>query len=169
MKIRYVEGDATKPIPHPIIIPHVVNDVGAWGAGFVLALSEKWPLAEHSYLLWSAAGYPAHLGQHLNLPPFQLGQVQFVDVTGPQQSIFVANMCAQTGLMSRRNQVPLVRPALANCMRKVREFALEHHAVIHAPRFGSGLAGGRWEDIEALIEKHWLSAGIPVTIYDFTR
>lgn len=43
--LTLVQGDATEPqttTPHEIcIIPHVCNDLGGWGAGFVVALSKK--------------------------------------------------------------------------------------------------------------------------------
>ena len=41
--IHYVTGDGQK------IIAHIVNDVGAWGRGFVLAISHKWPHVEMAY------------------------------------------------------------------------------------------------------------------------
>jgi len=42
--IAYVMGDATAPkADGPKIIVHVCNDVGAWGRGFVVALSRRWP------------------------------------------------------------------------------------------------------------------------------
>lgn len=44
--IQYIKGDATYPeriTPESIkIIVHIVNDMGAWGAGFVLALNKRW-------------------------------------------------------------------------------------------------------------------------------
>jgi hypothetical protein len=35
------------------------------------------------------------------------------------------------------------------------------------PRIGCGLAGGKWEKIEAIIDRTLLAAGIGVTVYDF--
>jgi hypothetical protein len=34
------------------------------------------------------------------------------------------------------------------------------------PRIGCGLAGGRWERIEPLIQHNLAERGIPVTVYD---
>jgi hypothetical protein len=34
------------------------------------------------------------------------------------------------------------------------------------PRIGCGLAGGRWECVEPLIEARLVAAGVPVTVYD---
>ena len=42
MSIRYVEGDATRPLGNdPCIVVHICNDFGAWGRGFVLAISGR--------------------------------------------------------------------------------------------------------------------------------
>jgi hypothetical protein len=42
-------------------------------------------------------------------------------------------------------------------------FDKENTVQIHAPKFGSGLAGGNWNFIEELIKDIWLN--IPVMIY----
>jgi len=34
------------------------------------------------------------------------------------------------------------------------------------PRIGCGLAGGKWEQIEPLIERHLAAAGAEVVVYD---
>src|SRR5262245_22379163 len=48
--LRIVRGDATAPrVDGPKIIAHVCNDVGGWGAGFVLAVSRRWPEPERAY------------------------------------------------------------------------------------------------------------------------
>ena len=42
MPIQFITGDATAPIGKGNrIIAHVCNDIGAWGAGFVLAISKR--------------------------------------------------------------------------------------------------------------------------------
>jgi O-acetyl-ADP-ribose deacetylase (regulator of RNase III) len=42
-EIFYMTGDATAPVGEgQKLIVHVCNDIGAWGAGFVLALSKRW-------------------------------------------------------------------------------------------------------------------------------
>ena len=35
------------------------------------------------------------------------------------------------------------------------------------PRIGCGLAGGKWEEIEPIIERTLATAGVEVTVYDF--
>jgi hypothetical protein len=48
-------------------------------------------------------------------------------------------------------------------LKKVNVLALEFNATIHAPRFGSGLAGGDWNVIEQIINDE---ITVDVTIYD---
>ena len=41
--INYLKADATIPQAEGnIIISHICNDIGAWGKGFVLAISKRW-------------------------------------------------------------------------------------------------------------------------------
>lgn len=73
--INYVIGDATAPEGDgPKIIVHVCNDIGAWGAGFVMALSRKWEAPEREYRA---------------LSKYRLGKVHLVAV---EKNLHVANM-----------------------------------------------------------------------------
>ena len=52
-KIIYTVGDATKPEgAGSKIIAHVCNDMGAWGRGFVLAISKLSPAPERGFREW---------------------------------------------------------------------------------------------------------------------
>lgn len=49
-EIIYLIGDATAPeIEGLKIIVYVCNDIGAWGKGFVMAISKRWPEPESQY------------------------------------------------------------------------------------------------------------------------
>lgn len=145
--IRYLIGDATAPVGDgPKIIAHICNDVGAWGAGFVLALSRRWSAPE--------AGYR-------NMLHRPLGRLQFVPVTN---SIVVANMIAQSGLDVIHCQPPIRYDALDTCLRKVGDEAHRLDASVHMPRIGCGLAGGRWDEIEPIIQR--TLQGVDVFVYD---
>jgi hypothetical protein len=39
-------------------------------------------------------------------------------------------------------------------------------ATVHMPRIGCGLAGGRWEEVGAIVEEELASRGVAVTVYD---
>lgn len=155
-ELKIVKGDATNPIGEGNrIIIHICNDIGAWGAGFVLALSRKWSGPEKEYRKWSKGVY---------LLPFELGNVQFVKV---EKDIWVANMIAQTGIRPDfRGKPPVRYEAIKDCFKEVREFAGEKLASIHMPRIGCGLAGGKWEKVEEIVRKELVKYNFTVIVYD---
>ena len=152
MKINYLKGDATKPEVKnkDVIIAHISNSKGGWGAGFVLAISKKWKLPEQKYRAWAKE-------KDYKLP---LGEVQFVPVGG---QIHVANMIAQDGF----GGVAVKYDHLRECLKQVYDYAIKNNAVVCGPRFGSGLGGGNWDVIEKIVEEELCEKGIEVTIYDF--
>lgn len=195
--IKYVQGNMFQHLPYYTpatkVIPHICNDVGAWGAGFVVPLAEKWPRTRHQYKEWHGSGYDPIRGV-----TFELGHVAFVQVAGVgkyvQQppdaavqkngEIYVVNMIGQhktgqgesyPGHDGNPRILPPVRyGALSLCMAEVRDNIdamtdfghwQEYGVEIHAPMFGAGLAGGDWNVIAGLIKEFWLDEDIPVTIY----
>lgn len=149
--INYVKGDLFAAVKDKsnIIIPHICNDIGAWGAGFVL------PLAKH---------FPQTREKYLGLKSLRLGATQIVRVD-EDAVIYVGNMIAQHSVGLENGRPPIRYAALAKCMDQVTELAKFQHCSIHAPMFGSGLAGGNWDLISTLIEEIWCDQGISVTIY----
>jgi O-acetyl-ADP-ribose deacetylase (regulator of RNase III) len=155
MPINYLKGDATAPKEAgPTVIVHVCNDIGRWGKGFVLAVSKRWRDPEEAY----RAAFASE-------PVPQLGEVQFIPVSN---RITVANLIGQHGVRSPRSEAPPIRyPAIRDGLDKVAEFARAHGASVTMPRIGCGLAGGRWEEIEPIIEDTLCKKGIAVSVYDF--
>lgn len=154
--IRYKVGDATRPeATGSKVIVHVCNDIGAWGAGFVLALSKRWREPEAGYKAWSKD--PA-----ANVP-FELGQVQFVRVA---PDIEVANLIGQRGIQRAGGLPPVRYEAIERGLEIVARHCLEHSASVHMPRIGCGLAGGTWSEIERLIDEQLIAKGVIVTVYD---
>jgi len=152
-KINYQIGDATKPnATGNKIIVHICNDIGAWGAGFVMALSRRWTKPEAEYRKWFKES-----------KDFELGAVQYVQV---ENDLFVANMIGQRGIISIDSSPPIWYEAVATALTKVAEKAVKLNASIHMPRIGSGLAGGKWEEIEKIINKTLVERGLTVTVYD---
>ncbi len=155
-EISYLVGDATTPDTQgPKIISHICNDIGAWGKGFVLAISKRWPKPEARYRAW-------YKGRKKN--GFGLGAVQLVQV---ENDIWVANMVGQHNIRRTKSGPPIRYEAVEECLRKVASHALELGATVHMPRIGCGLAGGKWEEIEPIIVKQLSSKDIPVFVYDF--
>jgi O-acetyl-ADP-ribose deacetylase (regulator of RNase III) len=153
--IRYVRGDATAPLGNGVrIIAHVCNDVGAWGKGFVLALSQRWSEPAQGFKQW-------HKEREEN--DFGLGAVQFVRVG---EEIWVANMIAQHGIRPSQGIPPIRYGALDHCLEKVAAKAKELNASVHMPRIGCGLAGGEWDRIEPIVVQRLCEQDIPATVYD---
>jgi O-acetyl-ADP-ribose deacetylase (regulator of RNase III) len=153
--IDYRTGDATEPVGEGRrIICHVCNDIGGWGRGFVVALSKKWPEPEAQYRAWHARGEEAG---------FKLGAIQLVDV---KDGLSVANMIAQHGVHPQRDVPPIRYDALAQCLASLAEHAQGVGASIHMPRIGCGLAGGKWPEVEAIIQRTLCAAGVSVHVYD---
>jgi O-acetyl-ADP-ribose deacetylase (regulator of RNase III) len=153
--ITYVKGDATAPkAAGPKIIAHICNDRGGWGKGFVMALSARWPEPEDAYRAWYRDRAENDFG---------LGVVQLVQVA---QGLWVANMVAQHGMAAGSQGPPIRYEAVEECLGKVAAKAQELAASVHMPRIGCGLAGGKWELIEPIIQRTLGERGIPVTVYD---
>ena len=156
--LTYQTGDATRPNGTDTrVIVHVCNDVGAWGAGFVVALSRRWPEPERAYRAWSK--------EHGDVP-FELGQVQFVAV---EPDLWVANLIGQHDIARkgvRTHQPPVRYEAIRTGLARVRHFAQEHQASVHMPRIGAGLAGGDWVILEGIIRDELAGQGVAVTVYD---
>jgi O-acetyl-ADP-ribose deacetylase (regulator of RNase III) len=163
--ITYRTGDATAPHgTDPKIIAHVCNDIGAWGRGFVTALSRRWPEPKAAYLDWHRSG-----------DGFALGAVQSVQVG---EGLWVVNMIGQhgirtaaglrtaTGVRRGDHSAPIRYDALQQCLNTLAKTAVERRASVHLPRIGAGLAGGSWEHIEPLILQALVDRGVAVTVYD---
>lgn len=153
-KITYIKGDATYPSTNPpAIIVHICNDIGAWGKGFVMAISQKWKEPEIQYRAW-----------HASQDNFLLGEVQFVKV---ESDIWVANIIGQHKIYHDKNGIPPIRyDAVVKGLDKVADFTQKVNGAVHMPRIGCGLAGGKWEEIEPLIIKTISNKEISVTVYD---
>lgn len=143
MAIHYLVGDATLPIHPNSVIAHVCNDIGAFGAGFVVSLTRLSPSIKNRYQQW----YHRCDKKGLRQP---LGAVQFLKLSN---GLHIANMIAQRGLKSSNGRPPIRYGAVQEALRKVYNYALERDLVVSMPRIGSKLAGGDWATIEKIIQK----------------
>lgn len=164
MQIVYKEGDLFADLKDTegrlTLIPHVVNSWGSWGAGFVVPLGAYFPESRESYFQWAHTRNAPH---DVALP-FRLGEVQYVDDL--KRNIVVCNMLAQEGIGNAPDGTPPIRyEALQKCMSHVARYCDGKRCRICAPMLGSGLSGGSWPRIEEMIQKTWVEASIPVTVY----
>jgi hypothetical protein len=159
--MKYIEGDLFDHVPNEsdevVIIAHVCNDIGAWGAGFVVPLGRKYPSAKEAYL---------------RLDERKLGEVMFVPIAG--QKVIVANMIGQEGIRPKfegDKTIPPIRyEALKQCLHHVHDMAKllqrqGNKVRIACPMFGAGLAGGDWDTISIMIGLIWSEMGIETNIY----
>lgn len=154
MLLKYVKGDATNTntsLGNKAII-HIVNNMGGFGAGFVVAL-KKWPIVESCYRGW----YKNKIWEGV---PFKLGEIQPLKIFS---DIHVINMLAQNGYSSR-SRAAIDYDALESCLIKSNNYALKHSLHLCGPKFGAGLAGGDWKVIEQMILD---TLTVPITIYTF--
>jgi O-acetyl-ADP-ribose deacetylase (regulator of RNase III) len=168
--INYVKGDATSPAGSGLrIIAHVCNDVGGWGAGFVLAISRKWQEPEAAYRSMRSDDLTKALHEQLKTPDvyveprstiYKLGTVQFVSV---EDEILVANMIAQRGL-GKRNMPAVDYSALKLTLQEVFYQAKKLRASVHMPKIGCGLGGGDWNVVEKIIEE--TMEDVKTTVYE---
>ena len=164
--ITYIKGDATNPMAKgPKIIAHISNDSGGWGLGFVLAISKRWARPEAMYRRWYHDRDPVQETEPCQIVMtsgrFGLGETQLVIV---QPGLAVVNMIAQAGTKTGSKGPPIRYDALDECLQKVNVYADSFKASIHAPRIGCGLAGGKWSQVEPLIQKRL--PYVDVFVYD---
>lgn len=148
-KIKYTFGDATQPQGEGRkMIAHVCNDIGAWGSGFVLALSRRWSEPEAAY-------------RELKLEELTLGSVHIVPV---EDDIVVANMIGQHNIRTQvEDGTPPIRyAALVHALEHINQICIAGNMSLHMPKIGSDRAGGNWEFISKLIEE---IITVPTTVY----
>ncbi len=152
MFVETQKGSATSARPTPassdgdlplrgVIIAHIVNSVGAWGRGFVLAVDELSPIPRGAYKEM-ARRYSKDI---------LLGETQFCEV---EPDVWVANMVAQNGIDKTvdPNGCLVDYKALNECLKTTFERAVLLGCNVHVPSgMGSGLAGGSKQMIHGII------------------
>ena len=140
--IQVKQGSATsqRPDKNGVVIAHIVNDVGGWGKGFVLAIDELSAIPQ--------AAYRALAKDFAGLIP--VPHLQFVEVT---PGLFIANMVAQRGIQKASSgQILVDYEALKKCLAATFKRAISLNYHVHMPAgMGSGLAGGDKATIHKMI------------------
>ena len=138
-----------------IVLTHVVNNIGKFGAGVSGVIAKKWPSVLVDYkLFWRQRA----LGDDITT---------FVQNDEPRSILFIRSMIAQEGIRTQKNYCPLNYGALMPCMEKICESYNWNDFVICCPKFGAGLAGGDWGIIEDMIKNIWVNNGVDVIVYDW--
>jgi Zn-dependent peptidase ImmA (M78 family) len=141
----------------PVVVAHVVNDSArAWGRyGVAGALARVVPDAAKAFKAWTIAN-PDNLTLG-NIHPVSVRAVNGAEVT-------VVSLVAQAGYgPSTQPRVSYVK--LAEALHALADVAAPVGATVHMPRIGAGQGGGRWDLIEAAVERTLLARGVPVVVY----
>jgi hypothetical protein len=150
--IQYHVGDCLTPMEEDgdRLILHVCNNKGAWGAGFVMAVSARWPKPEKLYR-----------ASFQNGSTLFLGDIQIVQV---EPDVYVVNMVAQDGFPP---QGGISYTSLLWCMEELGfRLASYDNPSLHLPRIGCGIGGGMWPPIENILKDIQKEADIPIHVYD---
>lgn len=154
--ITYITGDVTQPLEEKGIkfIAHCCNNVGGWGRGVVLSISNRWGMPELIYRKL-AQEKPIELQN-------SLGEIQVIPV---EKDIMVINIIGQDGIGSKNGVPPIRYDAIKKGLDKAQAFIDDYsgkNPTLHLPRIGAGLAGGDWEKIEKIIKQ---TIKIPTFVY----
>jgi O-acetyl-ADP-ribose deacetylase (regulator of RNase III) len=174
--LTYVFGSVLSPVTveggnfHYII--HCCNAMGIMGSGVARALYEKWPDVKKTY----ESMYQYSLGDKKNenkvnldfLGAFHSVRVGYVDEPKNKKPLCVVNMIGQKWIgLSPTGEPPICYHSMSCCMNNISKLMDDETGSIHAPYLmGADRAGGKWEEIEKLLIKHFSNKGIPVYIYD---
>lgn len=120
------------------IIAHQVNCKGVMGAGLAKALRSKYPIIFSRYREFCLAGR------------FRPGMVQFVCVA---DSLYVCNLAGQDEYSTDKQYTDYA--ALAIALPKLHQVGQARRLPIYMPyKMGCGLAGGDWDVVSELINRH---------------
>lgn len=148
-RYRRVIGDDKK-----VVIPHIVNNEGRWGSGFVLAIDKLSPIPKQDYMYLHAEAKNPKTGRS----PLGVGHITPISLN---EHIF--HMFAQTLYEGPEFQARLSYHSLDMCLHQLAATYNPDEWQVHAPAFGAGLAGGSWNRIDSLIHKRL--AAFDVTIF----
>lgn len=148
--LKYVKGDLLAV--RTGIIGHGVNCRGAFGSGVAGQIARMYPQVRKLYL------------QRHTTIGWQLGDVQFIDLTKMDPKLIVANIASQDDYGT--DKVNVDYSGLAIGLEKVFRFAELENLPVALPKIGCGLAGGSWETVERIITTLLMKYPIGVTIYE---
>lgn len=138
-----------------VIVPHVCNNIDLFGAGFAAQVANNYPEVKANYHMLGKSFLKNNLG-HAQI-------IKVYEEPKYRHKLYFVNMIAQNGIKGPNNIRPLNYAALTKSMVQVSSFIRTNTGFlnkseqieIHAPKFGSGLAGGNWHFISDLIEDIW--------------
>jgi hypothetical protein len=149
------ERTKAKELGCTVFVPHVCNNIDTFGAGFAAQVSDRYPEVKANYHMLGKKFLRENLGHSQVIKVYEHEQYR--------HKLYFVNMIAQNGIKHAKNPRPLNYAALVRSMSQLAYFInknteftnKQENIEIHAPKFGSGLAGGNWNFIEDLIQDIW--------------
>jgi O-acetyl-ADP-ribose deacetylase (regulator of RNase III) len=159
--LKQAENDIHSLKENPVLIAHCCNNIGAWGKGFVVALSNYSKAPETNYKIWTKEqrNLLTQLGEPIPRHILPLGQVQLIPINTTVEthnSIVVANIIGQHDIRSYATKQPPIRyQALHQGLQEAVNQTCQDGRTwrLWCPKMGAGLAGGEWEKVEKIIDK----------------
>jgi len=151
--MKLVEGKSVTDVKHGIILQQV-NCQGVMGSGVAAAIRGKWPSVFHDYRVHCHAGMT---------PEDVLGTM---NVTEVEPQLFVINLFGQLNY-GRENKRYTSYDALDSALVKTQDWMKKHGWFsfdVHHPLVGSGLGGGHWPVVAAMID-HRLGSDTTLWLY----
>lgn len=150
-----------------VFIPHVCNNVDLFGAGFAAQVADRFPSVKANYHLLGKSFIRNNMG-HCQI-------IKVYEEPKYKHKLYFANMIAQNSIPGPNNKRPIDYLALVKSMASLSSYIKNstgfyqktESVEIHAPKFGSGLAGGNWNFITDLIEDIW--GDYNVYIYNYSK
>tara|TARA_A100001201_G_scaffold140478_1_gene133656 strand:- start:387 stop:932 length:546 start_codon:yes stop_codon:yes gene_type:complete len=138
-----------------VFVPHCCNNNDVFSGMFAKEVISRYPIVESNFHLYSQES--------------ALGKTQIIPVATNKEyghRIFFANMICQDRLNRNRQNRSINYAALCFCMHtvkmEIKQMLLSdnneiNRIEIHAPKFGTGTAGGDWKIVKQLIEDSWMN------------
>jgi hypothetical protein len=138
-----------------VFVPHVCNNIDLFDAGFAGQVARLYPEVKANYHMLGKSFLKNNLGHSQIIKVYEQPKYK--------HKLYFVNMIAQNGIKNSKNNRPLNYAALMRSMIHVNQFIntntsflqKNENIEIHAPKFGSGLAGGNWNFISELIDDIW--------------
>ncbi len=132
------------------VIAHSCNCSGAFGAGVAKQIADSYPIAKKMYL------------QKYHSDGWKLGDIQYVPT---EDGKIIANLGTQFSFGNSGQHVDY--KALEICINKLLAYCKDKEYTVCMPMISSGLAGGDWKLIEAILDGASEKFKVDINIFVF--
>ena len=149
--IEYVNGDVLLALERGEldVVAHGCNCQGGFGSGVAGQIARRWPHVREAYLTLHKSGGTL------------LGFFQPVQISANQ---YIVNCGTQDNYLPRGVQ-HADYDAINDVMESLSLYTKHKLTRVGIPKIGAGLAGGKWEEIEEIILRHFTDQDLTVYVY----